>query len=158
MTGKDLEAFLFAYYWDITDCEEYPVELTLPLNQRAGLLEQLEKYVVDIEDINQGNGFNPLMTAVENGDAPMTKYLIEHGASVFYWPEMESGETNYYLDDLDINYMHQSWSGKRFVDALLETAKVLVTVGGYSEDYHGLCLSIDIRKREISFTPLQPLF
>ena len=67
MTGKDLEAFLFAYYWDITDCEEYPVELTLPLNQRAGLLEKLEKYVADIEDINQGNGFNPLITAVANG-------------------------------------------------------------------------------------------
>ena len=155
MKDEDLETFLFDYYYDITDCEEYPTELTLPLEQRADLLEKLEKYVADIEDINQGDYFNPLMTAVANCDAPMSEYLIEHGASVFYWPEMdeESIDSNYYLNDLDINFFHQSWSGQNFADAIMATAKVIVTKGGYNENYGGFCLKIDTKERGITLNP-----
>lgn len=100
---------------------------------------------------------NPLMMAVGWSDAPMTKYLIEHGADANYWPGMDEEpefmRDNYYLEDIDVAFLHGEYNhDKSNVDALLQTAIVLMR-DGKTGGFSGFCLVADPEKREVSVEP-----
>ena len=138
----------------------FPEELLLPLEQRtSGIVEVMEWLVKEGFDLNEGEGFNPLMMAVGHADAAMTSFLIQNGADANYWPDMEeipeSYRDNYYLEDIDIAYYNESWElTENYVMALLNTAKVLLEKGK-TGSFYGLCLSADAEKREIQLRGAQ---
>lgn len=78
------------YHWDvyinmdIDDIPEepFPEELTQALEiRRSEVLKHLNWFFENGADPNCGNNEYPLMRAVGNLDAPMTEYLIQHGAN-----------------------------------------------------------------------------
>lgn len=73
----------------------------------AGIGEAIEQLLKAGYDIDQPEyGYNALMLAVREGDAPMVRFLISHGADADSWPGIEGRlpfERNCYLDDIDIN-------------------------------------------------------
>lgn len=142
-------------YSDEDEEEEFPEELTMPLDERiSGVFEAITWLTEQGYDLNEGEDDCPLMMTVGYADAPMTQFLIQHGADPTKWPFMEETpekmRSNYYLDDIDIAYFDEHWPRtERYVQALLQTAKVL-TVDGKLGGYGGLCLLIDEEKREIT--------
>ena len=77
------------------------------------------------------------MLAVGNGDAPMVRFLINHGVDVNKWPGKDEtlipGESYYYLDDIAIHLMDETFAKDKdieYMKALHRTALVLV------EDVH----------------------
>ena len=76
--------FLCAYYDcyinSIVEEDIFPEELVLPLEERpSGVCEGMEWLVKNGCDLNEGS-CNALMMAVAFADAPMTSFLIKHGA------------------------------------------------------------------------------
>lgn len=152
--------FLCVYYDDYIDVlnesedAPYPKELTLPLKDReSGIYDAVTWLVEQGYNVNRGDCFNPLMMAVGHADAPMTSFLLQHGADANYWPEMDKSSEplhdNYYLEDIDIAYLNETWpKSERYIDALLQTAKVLLQEGN-TGSFFGICLVADAEKREI---------
>lgn len=112
-----LEAYYDTYIEDICavrDPDGYPVELTLPLEDReSGMLEAMDELTHTGYDLDEGDFYNPLMISVGYADAPMTRYLLEHGADPCYWTGIEEEplfmRRNYYYDDIDIAYFDERW-------------------------------------------------
>ncbi|MBP5424274.1 MAG: hypothetical protein J6Y78_17720 [Paludibacteraceae bacterium] len=131
---------LDVYYqeWvDIYDDEVFPEEFIIPLKDRdCGIYEALSWLAIEKYDFDADfGGWSPLMQSVECADAPMTYFLIQNGADANKWPDMgempDWPEENYYLEDIDIKYLNESWPRtERYIKALLETAKVLLKEGG----------------------------
>ena len=137
----------------------------IPLEQRPdGIYQELQKLLDEGCDIDETHGgFNALMTAVGCGDASMTEYLIKHGADPNKWPDMENDlsfeEPNYYLEDIDINYMNESFANEKdyhFMEALFDTAVVLANVG-HLGPYQGTCHKID-EAGNVSVKYAEPFF
>lgn len=109
-------------------------------------IEQLLKAGYDIDEPEYG--FNALMLAVGEGDAPMVRYLISHGADANTWPGIEGRlpfERNYYLDDIDIHYMDKCFDRNcdpNYVKAFYHTALVLAE-DAHLGPYYGFCLEIN---------------
>lgn len=149
--GHQSDSICGKYDLDAEDIA-YPEELTEPMVARSsGINEAMKRIVKHGCDLNLGSISSPLMLSVGWCDAPMTELLLQNGADANIWAEMINGECNYYLEDLDIAYLNERWdrTDSAFVDALLSTAKILVTTGRLS-DYHDFCLSIDTKTQTIS--------
>ena len=123
-------------------------ELKQPVEDRiSGIIVALTQLINAGHDVNESDGFlNALMLAVGHGDAPMVQFLIEHGADVNTWPDMDKEpewmRQNYYLKDIDIHYMDECFADDKDVEymkALHQTALVLVGLG-HLRPYSGHCL------------------
>lgn len=135
-------SLLDIYYRECIDTsanpnDPYPEELTIPLKERNyGIYEALSWILTEQCDFNaEYEGYSPLMQAVGYADAPMTSFLIQNGADANIWPDMgefpELPEENYYLVDIDVQYLNECWPRTEiYIKALLETAKVLLKEGG----------------------------
>lgn len=93
----------------------------------------------------------------------MVHFLIEHGADIDSWPgkgeEPLPGEGNYYLDDIDIHFMNESFANDADIDylkALHRTALVLVE-DAHLGPYTGYSLKID-EEGKVSLGPAKVLF
>lgn len=157
-----VHTFLRTYYDCIEDMNPaedapYPEKLTKPLRERKfGIYEAMSWLAQEKYNMNEGDD-TPLMETVGYADAPMTEFLIQNGANANYWPDMDEipgiPRSNYYLEDIDIAYFEESWPlSERYINALLETAKVLLSQGN-TGSFWGLCLSADAEKREITIGP-----
>lgn len=156
----DLVDFLYSYYDNVIykiyekteddlddDDEAFPKELTLPLEQREyPIREQLLALLDAGYDLNApcGEDDYPLMRAVGFLDAPMTEFMIAHGADPFLYPNpSDPCRGNYYFDDLDIHAMNESFvtdANRDVFDAILRVAVVLGRAGVRG---NGHCLTID---------------
>ena len=142
----------------------FPEELFQTIEDRkSGIGLALTKLLDEGHDVNASDSyFNSLMLAVGSGDAPMVRFLIKHGADANSWPGMEEslpGEGNYYLDDIDINYMNECFANDKDIDylkALYRTALVLVQ-DAHLGPYSGHSLKID-EKGAVSLGPAKVLF
>ena len=126
-------------------------ELKLPVEYRAsGIMDALMQLFDSGHDANESDGvFNAMMLAVGEGDAPMVRFLIEHGADVNTWSDMDEMpefiQQNYYLEDIDIHYMNECFDNDKdieYMKALRQTALVLAEFG-HLRSYTGHCLNID---------------
>ena len=126
----------------------FPAELQQRLEIRqSGIYEVLEALIAKGCDVNAGDGWNALMLAVGFADAPMTAWLLGHGADAHTWPDMAEPQgtipQNYYLEDIDIHYMEASFEDEEmYRNALKRTAEVLVQSGGLKE-FSGYSLQVD---------------
>lgn len=144
--------------------EPFPEELLQTIEKRrSGIGIALTRLLDDGYDIDGSDGyFNALMLAVGNADSPMVHYLLQHGADANSWPHMEEsipGERNYYLDDIDIQYMDECFANDKDIDylkALQRTALVLVE-DAHLGPYYGHSLTID-EEGNISLGPAKVLF
>ena len=134
---------------DLDDNSPFPAEFFQSVESRSsGIGIALSHLLESGHDIDSADGgFNALMIAVGCGDAPMVRFLIEHGADANTWPEMEEDPPtgNYYLDDIDIHFMDESFANDKdleYMKALHRTALVLVE-DAHLGPYHGHCLTID---------------
>ena len=142
----------------------FPEELLQPVEDReSGIGPALIKLLEKGHNVNASDGdFNALMLAVGSGDAPMVRFLINHGADANSWPNMEEslpGESNYYLDDIDINYMNECFANDKDIDylkALFQTALVLVE-DAHLGPYSGFSLKID-EDGTVSLGPAKTFF
>jgi len=143
--------------------ELYPEELLQPLPQRkSGIAQALNSLIDRGFDVDESDGFfNALMMAVGNADVWMTAYLVDHGADLCSWPEMEEApgdwQANYYLEDIDIHYWGM-WEDRDPIrcEALLRTAKLIVDRTG-AKNFGGLCLRVD-ENGCVSLQPPKMLF
>ncbi len=144
--------------YEVEDCP-YPEELSLPLEKRkSGICDAVNWLIEAGYDPNEGACFNPLMMAVWYEDAFMTEFLISNGADAHRWPDMLESEPNIYIDHLDIAYFDKAWPlDDRFMQALLETAKVLLRDGKVGS-FSGMCLKADAENRTITFSPPRFLY
>ncbi len=143
----------------------FPDEFLHPVEDRKSGIGAALKRLLDLEydvDVPQG-GFNALMLAVGEGDAPMAHFLIQHGADANSWPEMGEepslGEGNYYLDDIDIHFMNECFANDRdedYLRALHRTALVLVEDANLGP-YSGYSLKID-EEGQVSLGPAKVKF
>ena len=159
-------SFLCTYYdeyideMDPSENAPFPEELTKPIEDReSGIAEAMKLLVENHYNLDEGDCFNPLMMAVGHADAPMTEFLIANGADAHYWPDMdepiEKYSGNYYLEDIDIAYFNERWPiDDRYINALLQTAKVLLR-DGHTDSFFGLCLNADAEKREITLSAVE---
>ena len=138
----------------------------IPLEKRkSDILASIEKLLADGVDLNDApDGEYPLMSAVGNYDALMVSYLIGKGADCRKWlaedEELEPGERNWYLEDLDIAGMNESFvtnPNKDLFQAIFDTACVLVKEGGLQEPFYGYCIAVT-ENREISFAQARTKF
>ncbi len=145
------------------DREPFPVEFSVPVEERdSGIgvaLMQLIDKGQDV-DVSEG-GFNALMLAVGEGDALMVRFLIQHGADADSWPEMDEdpSASNFYLDDIDIHYMNESFANDKdqeYMEALHRTALVLAE-DAHLGPYVGHCLTID-KAGTVTLRPARVLF
>ena len=145
---------------DEADWEEpFPEEFLQAVEDRSsGIGIALTRLLDAGYDIDGTDGcFNGLMLAVGGGDAPMVHFLLEHGADANSWPDMEHslpGEGNYYLDDIDIHYMNESFANDKdieYMTALHRTALVLVE-DAHLGPYSGYSLKID-KRGNVSLSP-----
>lgn len=117
------------YFCD--DEEDFPEELTKPLAERtSGVYEAITWLVENGYDFDEGESDCPLMMSVGYADAPMTQFLIQHGANLTKCPfideRVEITQSNYYLDDIEYAYYDRRWQRtERYIQALLQTKKVL---------------------------------
>lgn len=96
--------FLSAYYPTYSDDNDFDSKLTLPLKERQdGLLSGLEWFLEQGADISQGRFLFPLTLAVGRSDAPLTEWLLSHGADPNACPEDEVNVPSYCLFMMD-NY------------------------------------------------------
>ena len=135
------------------DMEDIPFseELKQPVEDRdSGIMVALTHLLKSGHDTNESDGsFNAMMLAVGYGDAPMVQFLIEHGADVKTWPDMDEEpewmRQNYYLEDIDIHFMDECFANDKdleYMKALHQTALVLAKFG-HLGPYAGNCLAID---------------
>ena len=138
----------------------------IPLADRKGrILEKLEKLLAEGVDPNDApDGEYPLMRAVANLDAPMVSWLIQHGADCRKWlaegEELEPYERNWYLEDLDITMLNESFvtnANRSLFQAAFDTACVLVKEGGLQEPFYGYCIQVT-ENREIIGSQAQVKF
>ena len=142
----------------------FPEELLQPIEDReSGIGSALKILLDEGHNVNDSDDdFNALMLAVGSGDAPMVRFLIQHGADANSWPNMEEslpGEGNYYLDEIDINYMNECFANDKDIDylkALSQTAFVLVE-DAHLGPYSGFSLKID-ENGTVSLGPAKTLF
>ena len=136
---------------DDTEDAPFSEELKQPFEDRSsGIIVVLTRLLDSGHDANESDGgFNAMMLAVGNGDAPMAHYLLERGADINTWPDMdeepERMRQNYYLEDIDIHFMGECLANDKDLDymkALHQTALVLAKVGRLGP-YAGHCLKID---------------
>lgn len=127
----------------------YPEELLKPLAEReSGIEEALSVLIDQGYDVHESDGcFNALMLAVGSADEPMTAFLLANGADPYTWPDMEQlpeeWRGNYYLEDIDIQYMDACFEpDEEYKAALLRTAQTFVRVSGL-RNMGGLCLVVD---------------
>ena len=154
-----LYIFLDEYYrcspCDCDDAENLSNrEPSMPLVDRpSGILAKLEWLFAHGADVNAGGEWLPLMQAVGNLDVAMTAYLLDHGADPHYAGEDDGipyGCGNYYIDDLDIALLDESFVSdpdKSVFDRVLQIA-VLFAKHGVT-DVHTHCTSIDSKTRTI---------
>ncbi len=155
-------SLLYTYYRECIDTSDnrnapYPEELTIPLKERDyGICEALSWLVMEKYDFNtEYEGDSPLMISVGYADEPMTSFLIQNGADANKWPNMgefpEIPEENFYLVDIDIQYLNECWPRtERYIKALLETAKVLLKEGE-TGSFNGITsFTADAEKHSIS--------
>ena len=128
--------------------------VSMPLVDRpSGILAKLEWLFAHGADVNAGGEWLPLMQAVGNLDVAMTAYLLDHGADPHYAGEDDGipyGCGNYYIDDLDIALLDESFVSdpdKSVFDRVLQIA-VLFAKHGVT-DVHTHCISIDSKTRTI---------
>ena len=151
---------------DDIDCEDepFPEEFLQAVEDRSSGIGIALTQLLDAGfDIDGSDGyFNALMLAVGGGDALMVHFLLEHGADASSWPDMENslpGEGNYYLDDIDIHFMNESFANDKDVEymkALHRTALVLVE-DAHLGPYSGYCLKID-DNGNVSLSPAKVKF
>ncbi len=152
-----LFALLDAYYYGIetdvgndsdNDTLTFPNELSQNIDEReSGIGNRLKNIEIDV---NSSDGcFNTLMLAVGHADAPMVKFLLEHGADPNVWIGMDEEpnipKQNWYLEDIDIQYMNESFGNEKcadYLDALIRTATVLTRYGRLNS-FGGICLTVD---------------
>ena len=142
----------------------FPEELLQPVEDReSGIGSALKILLDEGHNVNDSDDdFNALMLAVGSGDAPMVHFLIEHGANANSWPGIEETmpwEGNYYLDDIDIHYMHECFCNDKdieYLKALYRTALVLVE-DAHLGPYIGHSLKID-ENGTVSLSPAKVLF
>lgn len=127
----------------------FPAELKQPVNERkSGICDAILYLLGKGCNINKAKGgFNAMMLAVGAADAPMVEFLLKNGATVHEWPDMtdDPNSQNYYLESIDLGYMHEGFSNdpdQEYLDALMKTASVLVRVGGL-RSFSGFCLTVD---------------
>ena len=153
---------------DSPDYDESAVffDYGVPLEERkCDVMDKIEQLLADGVDLNDApDGEYPLMSAVVNLDAQMVSYLIGKGADCRKWhaadEEPEPGERNWYLEDLDIAGMHESfvtYPNKDLFQAIFDTACVLVKEGGLQEPFHGYCIKVT-EDRVISFAQARTKF
>ena len=126
----------------------FPEELTQPLDQRiSGIGEAMQQL------IGKGYGLNEfsedsecaLTLSVGGVDAPMTEWLLQHGADPHIWPDMSETapwEQNYYLDDLDIHFQDDYTERISLEKSILDTVRV-IAVNSDLRNYSGFNFSID---------------
>lgn len=125
-----VSGFLDIYYDDIyADAERDKFALILQdelKDRNKELLEILDWFCKNKADLNAGEEL-PLMLAVGNADAPMVEYLILQGANIYYTPYDNSGipESNWYMEDLDVQAMDVNPEDEQYRNAILNTARVL---------------------------------
>ena len=150
---------------DVYEEAPFPEEFLLPVeDRRSGIGDALIQLINAGHHVDDADGgFNALMLAVGSGDAPMVRFLINHGADANKWPEMDEtplpGEGNYYLDDIDIHYMDESFANDKdieYMKALHRTALVLVE-DAHLGPYSGYCLKID-ENGNVSLSPAKVRF
>ncbi len=138
----------------------------VPLEKReSGILEKIEKLLAEGVDLNDAmDGDYPLENAVLNIDAPMVRYLIQHGADCrkyrFGYDDTEIKEISGYFEA--INEIAEEESGTTTENpekfkALCDIARILVKEGGLRGPFSGACFKIT-EDGEISFKPARPLF
>lgn len=132
----------------------FPEEFLQSVDTRVtGIGEAIEQLLKAGYDIDQPEyGYNALMLAVREGDAPMVRFLISHGADANSWPGIEGRlpfERNYYLDDIDINCFDRK--DPNYMKAYYNTALVLAK-DAHLGPYYGYCLSINERGK-VSLDP-----
>ena len=166
-----LSSYYYTQYVQDEDSPDYDESAVLfdhgiPLEERkSGILEKIEKLLAEGVDLNNApDGDYPLMSAVGNHDALMTRYLIQHGADCRKWladdDEPEPYRGNWYLEDLDIAGLNESFvtsPNRELFQALFDTACVLVIDGGLQEPFGGYCLKVT-EDLEISFAQAQVKF
>ena len=156
--------FLDSYYqhdvYGYDDVEDVPEnataeEINLPLDKRqSGILEQMEWMLAQGANVNDGGEWLPLMLAVGNLDVAMTEYLLNHGADPHYAGEDDGipyGCGNYYIDDLDIAALGESFVSapdRNVFDRILQIAVLFAKLG--VTDVHTHCISIDSKTRTVS--------
>ena len=95
--------------------DSYSEEFTIPLEERKhGIYEALSWLVNEHYDFNaEYECESALALSVGYADAPMTSFLIQNGADANKWPYMGEipgiPENNYYLEDIDIQYLNETW-------------------------------------------------
>lgn len=89
------------------------------------------------------------MTTVSWGDSNMVYFLLERGANPRKWPDMSEvldvEKENWYLEEIDICYMHECWANDCDEDLLrgwAETARVLIKKGGL-KNFYGFALTVN---------------
>lgn len=148
--------FLYFYYDDliykIYESDEddpdkpFPKEITLPLKEREYPIEENLLALLEAGyDFNTlcGDDNYPLMPAVGALDAPMTEFMISHGADPALYPESDNPhDGNYYFESLDISALHEGFgidADRAVFDAIMKVAIVLGRAGVRGQ---GLCLTI----------------
>ena len=166
-----LNAYYFTQYVQDEESPDYDESAVffdhrIPLEKRkSDILARIEKLLADGVDLNDApDGDYPLMSAVGNYDALMVSYLIGKGADCRKWlaegEEPEPGRRNWYLEDLDIAGMDESFAtdpNNDLFQAIFDTACVLVKEGGLQEPFYGFCISVT-ENREISFAQARTKF
>lgn len=153
-----LDSFLDSYYQHelcaVTEDAAFN-KMLLPLNQRAyPIQEQLDWLLSHGANINDGGEDRPLMNAVSALDAPMTEYLLAHGADPMYDdPENEIipyGCGNYYIDDLDIRLLDESFSRNKDPEVFKSALRIAVLLAQYGvTNVQTHCITIDGENRTV---------
>ena len=163
--GAILCEFLEEYYHFVVydpnieyDDDYYAEELWLPLDERPSkILEQMKWLVDHGADLNDGGEWLPLMPPVAHLDYAMIEFLLENGANAHY-DSNEDGDIpygcgNYYIDDLDVTLLNQSFepnAQKKVFDQVLKIATLFAKYG--VTDVYTHCVSIDGATRTVSVT------
>ncbi len=136
---------------ELASTSPYYREWELEIKDRpSGIHEALTVLLNKDYDINEcGDCTSALMPAVQDVDAKMVKFLLEHGADAARYPSPNgiapAHEQNWYLDDIDINYFNyciERNDDAEYKSRILQTLMVLIKDGGL-RSYGGMCLLID---------------
>lgn len=152
----NLVDFLYSYYEDLVyktyepeeqrPNESVPKEITLPLEEREYPIKKQLLALLDAGyDFNTlcGEDDYPLMRAVGFLDAPMTEFMIAHGADPFLYPDADDLHWgNYYFEDLDITAMHEGFANDADRGVLDAVMKVAIVLGRAGVRGQGNCLTI----------------
>ena len=130
------EIFLTGDTSFLDEKEEYPEEFMAAVSDRKSGIGQALIHLLDSGyDINEAYGSeNALMLAVGMADAPMVRFLLEHGADACSWPEMNEFDANIYLDGIGERYAESvdyNYNGSvDYIRANYDIVKMLVEKSG----------------------------